>query len=104
MIPTSGPPVVPECDGLDGRAVPGEDGHGVAAGRAVVVAVDQPAGAVLEARGRRPLIWNWTRCAMANGRIGVSVTVPSGRSAGGLDRSGRIADRGSHGQDHRRWQ
>src|SRR5262249_43826806 len=45
----------PRCDGLDGRASPEEDGYGVAAGRAVVVAFDQPAGAVLEARGRLPV-------------------------------------------------
>jgi hypothetical protein len=41
-------------DGRDGRADPGEDGRGVAAGRAVTIAIDEPAGPVLEARGRLP--------------------------------------------------
>ena len=36
-----------------------------------------------------PLIWSRTGFEMANGRIGVSVTVPSGRPA-----DGRGADRG----------
>src|SRR5947209_4027498 len=45
----------PRCDGLHVRATPGEDGHGAAAGRAVAVAVDPPAGAVPEARGRPPV-------------------------------------------------
>ena len=51
MISPAWPPVGPDWTARTGRPAAGEDGDGVAAGRAVWAAVDGAAGAVLKAQG-----------------------------------------------------
>lgn len=61
-----------EC--IDRQAVLTKHGDGISTGLAVSTTTDQPAQAVTESLGARPLIVSWTGLDSANDALGISVT------------------------------
>ncbi len=62
-------------DGVDLDSAVRKDRHRISRRLAVVVAVDQPSEAVLQARRQYAVDWSWTGFESENGFWGVSVTV-----------------------------